>query len=87
MTVEQWLGLGQTFGVALIVLAFVGWCLIGVARWAAPLVERHIERIGKAVDAVSDVRGTVDDHGRRITRVEGHVGIDADTPPRPPLKP
>ena len=62
----NWLGLIQTFGVAVVTLAFLAWSAVRVANWAAPRIEKYGDRVFAGVDEIKEFR-------TRIVTVEERV--------------
>lgn len=62
----DWVGLLQTFGLAVVLLFFLGWSAVGVARWLGPRLDRMFERLFSASDGMADL-------GRRVTTLEARV--------------
>ncbi len=52
MGMSEWVGLIQTFGVAIVVLIFVGWCLVKIAPWIATRIDKIIDRAFQASEKV-----------------------------------
>lgn len=64
----DWMSLLQTFGVAVVVLVFCAWCLVGVARWAAPRIDKAVERIFRGLDKVETFES-------RVSKAEGRIDV------------
>lgn len=67
---DVWLNLLQAFGLAALVLFFMGWCVIQLAVWIGPRLDRIIERSMKALDSTQE---THRDIGERLLRLEERV--------------
>ena len=63
---EIWSQLLQTFGLAVVMLIFVGWCTIQLAAWLAPRLDRLIERCLSAVDNIGKIEQRLGDTEHRI---------------------
>lgn len=63
---DAWVQLLQTFGLAVVMLVFVGWCAVQVVYWFAPRIDRMIERSMAAVDNIGKVEQRLADAEHRI---------------------
>ncbi len=63
---DTWIQLLQTFGLAVVMLIFVGWCTIRVAAWLAPRLDRMVERSMQAVDNIGKIEQRLGDAEHRI---------------------
>ncbi len=63
---DTWITLLQTFGLATVILIFIAWGIVHVARWAAPRIEKLVDRVFSAAEHIDTFEG-------RVSRVEGQI--------------
>lgn len=64
---EQWSQLLQTFGLAVFILFFVGFCIISFFRWAAPRTDKLLDKVVTFIEKATDYSGRLDRLEERVT--------------------
>lgn len=76
---SEWQQLLQTFGVAVVMLGFMGWCLVRVATWVAPRLDRIFETFLKTFDESLHIAERLNRLEERIEAVWNHILRSAAT--------
>jgi hypothetical protein len=77
--VSDWQQLLQTFGVAVVMLGFMGWCLVRVAIWVAPRLDRVFETFLRTFDESLHIEERLNRLEERIESLWSHILRSAAT--------
>lgn len=64
----DWINIAQTLGMAVVVLLFVGWCIVRLAHWAAPRIDKLFDRLLQGLTKV-------DEFDERLLQVEQRIEL------------